>query len=153
MTPSRDAFRATVSCYAFVLRFSCYVSQVMLTATMKRRCWAGTDDPLMLAYHDDEWGVPLHGDRKLFGKLILDGFQAGLSWAVILHKRARFLEAFDGFDPARLVRYDRRKIAQLLKDPGIVRNRQKVSAAIGNARAFLEFQETQGGFGAFLWSF
>jgi len=78
----------------------------------------------MLAYHDDEWGVPLHGDRKLFGKLILDGFQAGLSWAVILHKRARFLEAFDGFDPERMARYNAQKIAQLLRDPGIVRNRQ-----------------------------
>src|SRR5205814_2131899 len=82
-----------------------------------------------------------------------DGFQAGLSWRVILHKRARCLEAFDGFDPERMARYDRRKIAQLLKDPGIVRNRQKVSAAIGNARAFLAFQEQGGSFGAFLWGF
>jgi len=126
---------------------------VQNSRAMIRRCWAGGDDPLMLAYHDEEWGVPLYDDRELFAKLVLDGFQAGLSWRVILHKRARFLEAFDGFDPKRMVRYDRRKIAQLLKDPGIVRNRQKVSAAIGNARAFLEFQETQGGFGAFLWSF
>ena len=120
---------------------------------MIRRCWAGGDDPLMLAYHDEEWGVPLHGDQDLFAKLVLDGFQAGLSWRVILHKRARFLEAFDGFDPERMARYDRRKIAQLLKDPGIVRNRQKVSAAIGNARAFLAFQEQGGSFGAFLWGF
>src|SRR5947199_8503459 len=119
---------------------------------MKRRCWTGDDaEPLMLAYHDEEWGIPLHGDRELFAKLVLDGFQAGLSWRVILHKRARFLEAFDGFDPERMARYDRRKIAQLLKDPGIVRNRQKVSAAIGNARAFLAFQEQGGSFGAFLW--
>ena len=118
-----------------------------------RRCWAGGDDPLMLAYHDEEWGVPLRGDRDLFAKLVLDGFQAGLSWRVILHKRARFLEVFDGFDPARMVHYDRKKIAQLLKDPGIVRNRQKVNAAIGNARAFLDFQEKDGSFGDFLWGF
>ena len=120
---------------------------------MIRRCWAGDDDPLMLAYHDAEWGVPLRGDRDLFAKLVLDGFQAGLSWRVILHKRARFLAAFDGFDPERMARYDRRKIAQLLKDPGIVRNRQKVNAAIGNARAFLEFQERGASFGDFLWGF
>jgi DNA-3-methyladenine glycosylase I len=126
---------------------------VQNSAAMIKRCWASDDDPLMLAYHDEEWGVPLYGDRELFAKLVLDGFQAGLSWSVILHKRARFLEAFDGFDPHRMARYDRRKIGQLLKDPGIVRNRQKVSAAIGNARAFLEFQQNQGGFGAFLWSF
>ncbi len=120
---------------------------------MTRRCWAGTDDPLMLAYHDREWGVPLHGNRELFAKLVLDGFQAGLSWAVILHKRARFLDAFDGFDPERLARYDARKIAQLLRDPGIVRNRQKVRAAVSNARAFLAFVEHDGSFDGFLWSF
>ena len=125
----------------------------MLTAAMTRRCWAGTDDPLMLAYHDREWGVPLHGNRELFAKLVLDGFQAGLSWAVILHKRARFLDAFDGFDPERLARYDARKIAQLLRDPGIVRNRQKVRAAVSNARAFLAFVEHDGSFDGFLWSF
>ena len=89
-----------------------------------RRCWTGAGaSQLMLDYHDREWGVPLHGDRELFAKLILDGFQAGLSWSVILNKRARFLEVFDGFDPERMARYDRRKIAQALKDPGIVRNR------------------------------
>src|SRR5947208_15179431 len=125
----------------------------MLTAAMTRRCWAGTDDPLMLAYHDREWGVPLHGDRELFAKLVLDGFQAGLSWAVILHKRARFLEAFDGFDPERMARYQAPKLAQLLRDPGIVRNRQKVRAAVSNARAFLEFREREGSVDAFLWSF
>jgi len=107
----------------------------------------------MLAYHDREWGVPLHGDRELFAKLVLDGFQAGLSWAVILHKRARFLEAFDGFDPERMARYDAHKTAQLLRDPGIVRNRQKVRAAVSNARAFLAFVEHDGSFDAFLWSF
>jgi DNA-3-methyladenine glycosylase I len=120
---------------------------------MTKRCWAVGDDPLMLAYHDEEWGVPLRGDRDLFAKLVLDGFQAGLSWRVILHKRARFLEAFDGFDPERMARYDRKKISQLLKDPGIVRNRQKVAAAVSNARAFLEFTGRDAGFGRFLWSF
>ena len=119
---------------------------------MRKRCW-GDKNPLLAAYHDDEWGVPLYGDRDLFAKLVLDGFQAGLSWQVILNKRARFLEVFDGFDPERMVRYDRKRIAQLLKDPGIVRNRQKVSAAVSNARAFLEFAAGEGGFGRFLWGF
>lgn len=117
-----------------------------------KRCW-GDGDALMTSYHDREWGVPLYGDRDLFAKLILDGFQAGLSWRVILNKRARFLEVFDGFDPERVARYDRKKITQLLKDPGIVRNRQKVGAAVSNARAFLEFQEREGAFGPFLWGF
>jgi DNA-3-methyladenine glycosylase I len=107
----------------------------------------------MTSYHDTEWGVPLYGDRELFAKLVLDGFQAGLSWRVILNKRARFLEAFDGFDPERIARYGRKKITQLLKDPGIVRNRQKVHAAVSNARAFLAFQQREGAFGPFLWSF
>ncbi len=120
---------------------------------MLKRCWVGGDDPLMLAYHDREWGVPLRDDRDLFGKLVLDGFQAGLSWRVILQKRARFLEVFDGFDPERMARYDRKRIAQLLKDPGIVRNRQKVTAAVANARAFLAFREREGSFATFLWSF
>ena len=118
------------------------------------RCWTALNaSPLMIEYHDREWGVPLHGDRALFAKLVLDGFQAGLSWAVILNKRVRFLEVFDGFDAERMARYDRRKIAKLLKDPGIVRNRQKVEAAVTNARAFVQFQETEGSFDAFLWSF
>jgi len=120
---------------------------------MTRRCSWADGDPLMEAYHDREWGVPLHGDTQLFGKLILDGFQAGLSWAIILRKRERFLEAFEGFDPERMVSYDRKRISELLKDPGIVRNRQKVEAAVANARAFLDFQEAHGSFDAFLWSF
>ena len=107
----------------------------------------------MEAYHDREWGVPLHGDTELFAKLVLDGFQAGLSWAIILRKRERFLEAFDGFDPERMASYDRKRIRRLLQDPGIVRNRQKVEAAVANARAFVEFRETHGSFDAFLWSF
>jgi len=122
--------------------------------TVVRRCWTAQGaSPLMLDYHDREWGVPLHGDRQLFGKLVLDGFQAGLSWAVILNKRARFLEVFEGFDPERMARYDGRRIARMLRDPGIVRNRQKVEAAVGNARAFLAFREKEGSFDEFLWSF
>jgi DNA-3-methyladenine glycosylase I len=117
------------------------------------RCWTAVNaSPLMLEYHDREWGVPLHGDQPLFAKLVLDGFQAGLSWSIILNKRARFLEVFEGFDPERMARYDRRRIARILKDPGIVRNRQKVEAAVTNARAFLEFRGKEGSFDAFLWS-
>ena len=107
----------------------------------------------MLDYHDREWGVPLHGDRELFAKLVLDGFQAGLSWSIILNKRARFLEVFDGFDPERMARYDGRRMARILKDPGIVRNRQKIQAAVTNAKALLEFQEMEGSFDTFLWRF
>jgi DNA-3-methyladenine glycosylase I len=119
---------------------------------MIRRCW-GDGDPLMIAYHDTEWGVPLHDDQDLFAKLVIDGFQAGLSWRVILHKRARFLEVFEGFDAERVARYDRRKIAQLLRDSGIIRNRQKVEAALTNARAFLAFRARGDSFDAFLWGF
>jgi DNA-3-methyladenine glycosylase I len=107
----------------------------------------------MLAYHDREWGVPVRDDLQLFGKLVLDGFQAGLSWSVILNKRARFLEVFDGFDPERMARYDARRLAKILADPGIVRNRQKVEASVRNARAYLAFREKEGSFAEFLWSF
>jgi DNA-3-methyladenine glycosylase I len=107
----------------------------------------------MLAYHDREWGVPLRGDKPLFAKLILDGFQAGLSWAIILRKRDAFLEAFDGFDPDRMARYTAARRRRLLADPGIVRNRQKIDAAIGNARAFLDMREAGQRFAPYLWSF
>ena len=120
---------------------------------LKRCSWVNVDHQLLREYHDREWGVPLHGDKELFAKLILDGFQAGLSWSIILNKRAGFLEAFDGFDPEKMARYDRRRIERILKDPGIIRNRQKVEAAIGNAKAFLEFRKKEGSFGEFLWSF
>src|ERR1041384_4976655 len=106
---------------------------------MQTRCPWSSDNAQMIAYHDTEWGVPQHDDRQLFGKLVLDGFQAGLSWSIILNKRAGFLEAFDGFDPERMARYDRRRVERILKDPGIVRNRQKVEAAVANAKANLEF--------------
>ena len=119
----------------------------------KPRCaWLG-DNPAMMAYHDREWGVPLRGDKRLFAKLILDGFQAGLSWAIILRKRDAFLSAFDGFDPDRMARYTAARRRKLLADPGIVRNRQKIDAAIGNARAYLELRNAGVRFGPFLWQF
>jgi DNA-3-methyladenine glycosylase I len=119
----------------------------------KSRCaWLG-DNPAMQAYHDAEWGVPLHGDKPLFAKLILDGFQAGLSWAIILRKRDAFLKAFDRFDPDKMARYGAAQRRRLLADPGIVRNRQKIEAAIGNARAFLELRESGVSFDTFLWDF
>ncbi|HWB86942.1 MAG TPA: DNA-3-methyladenine glycosylase I [Bryobacteraceae bacterium] len=119
---------------------------------MPQRCsWAQGD--LNIAYHDSEWGVPLHEDRGLFEFLILEGAQAGLSWATILNKRPRYRAVFHGFDPRRVARYDARKVASLLADPGIVRNRLKVAAAIGNARAFLEVQDEFGSFDAYIWRF
>jgi DNA-3-methyladenine glycosylase I len=117
------------------------------------RCeWAGTD-PLMVAYHDEEWGVPCHDDRDLFERLILEGFQAGLSWSTILRKRQAFIRAFDGFDPAVVVKYGPDDVARLLGDAGIVRNRLKVAAAISNAQAFLETRNAFGSFDAYIWQF
>ena len=119
----------------------------------KPRCaWLGAN-PAMLAYHDREWGVPVRGDKPLFAKLILDGFQAGLSWAIILRKRDAFLKAFDGFNPDKMARYDARQVAKILRDPGIVRNKQKVKSAVGNARAFLEMKGAGESFDQFLWQF
>ncbi|MBZ5528961.1 MAG: DNA-3-methyladenine glycosylase I [Acidobacteriia bacterium] len=116
------------------------------------RCtWAG--NALNIPYHDAEWGVPVHDDRTIFEFLILEGAQAGLSWDTILRKRERYREVFDGFDPARVARYDRRKIQALLKDAGIVRNRLKVASAVANARAFLKVQEEFGTFDAYIWRF
>jgi len=119
---------------------------------MKRCCWAELSE-LMIAYHDHEWGVPVHNDRKLFEHLVLDAFQAGLSWAIILHKRKNFRKAFANFDPEKIARYTRRDIEQLLANPGIVRNKQKVAAAVTNARAFLQIQDRFGSFDAFVWQF
>jgi len=117
------------------------------------RCaWPG-DDALMVRYHDEEWGVPLHDDRAHFEFIVLDGMQAGLSWRTILRKRENFRRALDGFDPAVIARYDAAKVASLLEDAGIIRNRQKIEATIGNARAFLEVQEAFGGFDAYIWRF
>jgi DNA-3-methyladenine glycosylase I len=120
---------------------------------MTIRCaWVGTD-PLYVAYHDQEWGVPLHDDRLLFEFLILDGMQAGLSWAIILKKRDNFRRLFDNFDPSLIAAYDDVKVAALLADPGIVRNRLKVAASIQNARAFLDVQKEFGSFDAYIWQF
>ena len=116
---------------------------------MKRCEWARTD--LSVAYHDREWGVPLHDDRRLFEFLILEGAQAGLSWETILKKRSAYRKAYDRFDPKKVARYDRRKVARLLADEGIVRNRLKIGASIDNARAFLEVREEFGTFDAYLW--
>jgi len=117
------------------------------------RCpWAGTD-PLMVAYHDEEWGTPCHDDRDLFERLILEGFQAGLSWATILRKRAAFRHAFAGFDPERVAAFGPDDTARLLADPGIVRNRLKIAAAIRNAEAFLAVQREHGTFDRYLWTF
>ena len=117
------------------------------------RCaWAGTD-PLYMDYHDREWGVPVYDDRLLFEFLILEGAQAGLSWITILRKRENYRRAFDNFDPQIVARYDDRKIAELLADPGIVRNRRKVEAAIHNAQAFLDVQQEFGSFSKYIWGF
>jgi DNA-3-methyladenine glycosylase I len=120
---------------------------------MENRCGWSTSNDQMIAYHDTEWGVPVHNDRQLFGKLVLDGFQAGLSWAIILRKREAFLKAFDGFDPDKMARYDAKRIGKILRDPGIVRNKQKVKSAVGNARAFLKMKDTGESFDQFLWQF
>ena len=117
------------------------------------RCgWCG-DDPLYVAYHDEEWGVPVYDDRTLFEFLILEGAQAGLSWSTILKKREGYRAAFEGFDPEVVARYDERKTAELLADAGIVRNRLKVASAVSNARAFLEVQVEHGSFSDYIWGF
>jgi DNA-3-methyladenine glycosylase I len=118
-----------------------------------KRCPWPKQDPLYVAYHDDEWGVPERDDRALFEKLVLDGFQAGLSWITILRKRDNFRRAFDGFEPATIARYNERKVAALMNDAGIVRNRQKIEGTVASARAFLDVMEKGPGFSALLWDF
>jgi len=120
----------------------------------KPRCtWAPAGKPLYLAYHDEQWGVPVHDDRMLFEMLILEGAQAGLSWETILNKRPAYRRAFDRFDPRKVARYDARKVRSLLADAGIVRNRLKIAAAITNARAFLAVQGEFGSFDDYIWRF
>ena len=118
--------------------------------TVTRCEWAGSD-PLMVEYHDREWGVPVHDDRTHFEFLILEGAQAGLSWSTILKKRAAYRAAFSQFDPRKVARYDDRKLAALLENPGIVRNRLKIHGTVRNARAFLELQKEFGSFDAYIW--
>jgi len=124
----------------------------MTEAKLKRCPWPGTD-PLYIAYHDEEWGVPERDDRALYEKLVLDGFQAGLSWITILRKREAFRSAFDGFDPERIARFTNKKVEALMRDEGIVRNRAKIEGAIASARAWLQMMEQGAGFGAYLWGF
>lgn len=120
----------------------------------KSRCgWVPLADPLYLAYHDNEWGTPLHDDHRLFELLILEGAQAGLSWKTILYKRENYREAFDGFNPEIIALYDEKKIASLLSNAGIIRNRLKINAAVANARAFLRAKEEFGSFDSFIWKF
>ncbi|MFH0915508.1 MAG: DNA-3-methyladenine glycosylase I [bacterium] len=119
---------------------------------MTRCAWVG-ENPLYVAYHDEEWGVPVHDDRLLFEFLVLEGAQAGLSWLTILRKRDGYREAFAGFDPVRVAAFDASDVQRLLADPGIVRNRLKVESAISNARAFLKVQEEFGSFDAYVWGF
>lgn len=120
---------------------------------MPHRCAWVTDDPDYIAYHDEEWGVPEHDDRRLFEFLVLEGAQAGLSWLTILKKRPHYRHALDGFDPVRVARYGEERIAALMQDPGLVRNRLKLRAAVTNARAFLEVQGAYGSFDRYLWGF
>lgn len=122
----------------------------MITET---RCSWPSDDKLMIRYHDKEWGVPLHNDKKLFEFLILEGFQAGLSWRTVLYKRENFRKAFDNFDYNKVAKYDKRKINSLLKDAGIIRNRLKVEGAVKNAKAFLQIRKEFGTFDKYIWGF
>jgi DNA-3-methyladenine glycosylase I len=118
---------------------------------MKRCAWART--PLSIAYHDAEWGVPLHDDTRLFEFLILEGAQAGLSWETILNKRESYRKAFSGFDPVKVAKYNGKKVASLMQDAGIIRNRLKIDSAISNAKAFLKLQREHGSFDKYLWAF
>lgn len=120
----------------------------------KVRCgWAPADDAVYTAYHDKEWGVPVHDDRLLFEFLILEGAQAGLSWSTILHKRDSYRRAYGRFDPRKVARYTEKDVARLMKDPGIVRNRLKIQSSVSNAKAYLEVQKEFGSFDAYIWSF
>jgi DNA-3-methyladenine glycosylase I len=124
-----------------------------MTTEPLTRCFWARESNLMAAYHDHEWGVPIYDDRRLFEKLILEGFQAGLSWRTILHKRENFRVAFDGFDAEKIANYDEVKLAVLMQDAGIVRNRLKIAAAVQNARAYLQLVEQSGSFSRWLWAF
>ena len=119
----------------------------------KARCAWPTDNPLMIKYHDKEWGVPVHNDRRLFEFLLLEGFQAGLSWNTILNKRENFRKAFDYFDFNKVVCYNKRKINSLMKDAGIIRNKLKIESAVTNAKAFIEVRKQFGTFYKYIWSF
>src|SRR5262245_25115847 len=121
--------------------------------TNKRCSWVSLTDPLMLEYHDREWGVPVHDDRTHFEFLVLEAAQAGLSWAIVLKKREGYRHAFAAFDPARVARFTSRRIERLILDPGIIRNRMKIEAAVRNARALIKVQEGFGTFDSYCWRF
>jgi DNA-3-methyladenine glycosylase I len=125
----------------------------MKESTNKTRCPWSTSDSLYIAYHDNEWGVPVHEDRKLFEMLVLDGAQAGLSWITILRKRENYRKAFHDFNPEKVARYGKKEIGRLLKNEGIVRNRLKIESAVKNAKAFLEVREEFGTFDSYIWQF
>jgi DNA-3-methyladenine glycosylase I len=125
---------------------------ILQTDSLKRCPWP-KEDPLYLAYHDEEWGVPEYDDRALYEKLVLDGFQAGLSWITVLRKRENFRRAFDNFNPEKIARYPNRKIESLMKDAGIIRNRAKIEGAVRSARAYLQIMENRQGFSVLLWDF
>ena len=129
------------------------MSDILTDIDGKKRCWWCGDDAEYMAYHDTEWGVPIHDDRKLFELLNLEGAQAGLSWITILRKRGTYREAFDDFDPEKIAQYDQAKIDVLLNNPGIVRNKLKVNAFITNAKLYMEMQESGESFSEYLWSF
>ena len=118
-----------------------------------RRCNWSVSDPIYIKYHDKEWGVPVHNERKLFEMIVLDGAQAGLSWLTILKKRENYRKAFDNFDPKKVAKYDKRKITQLLKNDGIVRNKLKIESAVTNAKAFLKVKKEFGTFDKYIWQF
>ncbi len=119
----------------------------------KQRCFGGSPDPLMLRYHDEEWGVPLHDDQRTFEFLVLEGMQSGLSWRTVLHKRENFRRALDGFDPAKVAAYGDAERRRLMADPGIIRNGQKIDALINNAQRFLEARREFGSFDRYVWGF
>jgi DNA-3-methyladenine glycosylase I len=128
------------------------IDSMPMTSDLIRCAWPG-DDPLYVAYHDQEWGVPVYDDQALFAKLLLDGAQAGLSWITILRKRQNYYAAFDNFEPEKIARYDDGQIAELLANPGIVRNKLKVKAFVKNAQAYLKLQDELGSFSDYLWGF
>jgi len=139
-----------MSGFDFYSRFQCLAPK---GEEMRERCeWVGSD-PLMIDYHDKEWGVPVHDDTKLFEFLVLDAMQAGLSWMTVLKKRENFRKAFDNYDIKKIARYDDKKFEELLLDKGIIRNRQKINASIQNAKAFLEVQKEFGSFDVYIWQF
>lgn len=127
--------------------------EIMIDKDISRCFWANPKNPLYIAYHDEEWGVPCHDERMLFEMLILEGFQAGLSWECVLDKREAFRDAFDNFDVQKVVKYDNNKLLELAANPKIIRNRLKISASVANARSFINIQQEYGSFDNYIWSF